>query len=269
MSTEMGTLTGESEENPDDTASTGYTGADIVPLWDVIRLLAVGSKENYRLTPEDLEKGVSLDEPEVALPTTMELPTGIIVEKDSEFWDMSGIPQVADFAMETPNSPIGQFLEESGVTLLEKSCEALRENVYAIAGLLSLGLTDTDSFSGFISRDSLELPPVPNLGQYEEDPQSSVVLEHIGEAEQRLAELRQAVSDRRKEARVRRVNELRNLKENPELTNQGTQLTDTIERRVTRSCGPVGDLPLVQPYTLERKRRRRSSDERGAEFSQS
>ena len=68
MSTEMGTLTGESEENPDD---TGYTGADIVPLWDVIRLLAGGSKENYRLTPEDLEEGVSLDEPEVALPTTI------------------------------------------------------------------------------------------------------------------------------------------------------------------------------------------------------
>ena len=61
MSTEMGTLTGESEENPDDTASTVYTGADIVPLWDVIRLLAGGSKENYRLTPEDLEEGVSLD----------------------------------------------------------------------------------------------------------------------------------------------------------------------------------------------------------------
>ena len=212
------------------------------PLWDVSRLVRSGIPEESRTVFIERE----LEQPVLPISTT--LSTGEVVDHDSQFWGIDEEPLLEERTEDTRKDPVQEFLEENLVDLVEKSCEALQEDLQMLSGLLEMSVS---SFSGF-SRDSLDpdAQEQPLSQRYMEH--SEMVVEQLQEAESRLASLRESVAARQKTARESKVSEFRGLEE------------VNLPRR-TRSMGPVGELPHVQPRVLEYKRREATSGEYSGE----
>lgn len=189
---------------------------------------------------------------EAAIPITSELPSGITVDRDEEFWDID-ISSVAPEEPVVQDSVVQEVLNDQCLAIVQAGLSSLHESVRLMKAVL--GVSTNSSFSGFLSGEhsgvdaSVERPIDMDI------PMAEPVFSAIGgepgsdksddsggllAVERQLCILRQSVSERRKRDRLRRQQSARGLPSD-----------DAPSPVQTRSAGRVEDLPFVQPQVLE------------------
>jgi hypothetical protein len=190
------------------------------------------------------------------IPTTTELPSGVVIDTDVEFWDLSDIPGTPALSIADDSDETAVDWEAFGENVFQIQNEILHRSVSQLHRYIDIIETafitlSSSSFSGFLGdtpeaqlQDPLSQHVVEGLDYIQGAARTlntPVLLDELASAQKRLSELRSTVSEKRKISRFEKQQESR-----------GVSVVGSGRSPIaTRSRGQVPDLPFVQPFVLE------------------
>jgi hypothetical protein len=191
------------------------------------------------------------NESNILIPTMEEYPSGIVIETDLDFWDVSPISSGRSSQLKEKDAD-EPFLVMQGLALLEDSIKIIEDVVYAspIQSIFDIFHVDPDDvetrdFSLRISQAEGSLSRVSDHLQ-EGSPIHQEISIRVKMAERRLDELRTSATKRQN--LLRDAQEFQ-ISEHP---------SDHLAPVATRSRGPVRDLPHIMTRALEYGTNRRT-----------
>lgn len=191
------------------------------------------------------------NESNILIPTMEEYPSGIVIETDLDFWDVSPISSGRSSQLKEQDAD-APFIVMQGLTLLEDSIKIIEDVVYTspIQSIFDIFHVDPDDvetrdFSLRISQAEGSLSRVSDHLQ-EGSPIHQEISIRVKMAERRLDELRTSATKRQN--LLRDAQEFQ-ISEHP---------SDHLAPVATRSRGPVRDLPHIMTRALEYGTNRRT-----------